>query len=68
MYNIVILLLLFVFKLTESTPQLQYCPEVVNPSSPHNLTRPIILHVTKLRLWKPIGKVRFGIILSFSYQ
>ena len=66
MYNIVILLLLFVFKLTESTPQLQYCPEVVNPNSPHNLTRPIILHVTKLRLWKPEGNIWY--ILSFFYQ
>ena len=59
MYIIVILLLLFVFKLTESqSTQLQYCPEVVNPNSPHNLTRPITLHVTKLRLWKPVeGKI-----------
>ena len=58
MYNTVILLL-FVFKLTESV-QLPYCPEVVNPNPPHSLTRPIILHVTKLRLWKPVkGNILF---------
>ena len=50
MYNIVIILL-FVFKLTESK-QLHYCPEVVNPNSPHGLTLPIKLNVN-VRKWKP---------------
>ena len=52
MYNIVIILL-FVFKLTESK-QLRYCPEVVNPNSPHGLTLPIKLNVN-VRKWKPKG-------------
>ena len=50
MFKIVILLLL-VFKLTESSEsiQLPYCPKVVKPNSPHGLTHPILLNVKRIR-------------------